>query len=73
MAILRAMAFGYLGAVLAGVAAAIFGVAVGLSEQSVVAVATPAGVVFGTIGLCLPWRHAIAARVKVGRPRRPRG
>ena len=70
MAILRAMAYGYLGAVLAGAAAAMFGVALGLSEHSVVAMATPAGVVFGTIGLCLPWRHAIAARVRARRPRR---
>ena len=70
MTIIRSVAYGYVGAVLAGAVAAMVGMLLGLSEQSVVAAAAPAGLVIGTIGLCLPWRHAIAARVRALRGRR---
>jgi cation transporter-like permease len=62
MTLVKSLIYGYAGAVLAGLLVAIAGVAFGLSEATVVAAATPTGVVLGTLGLAVGWRRARAAR-----------
>lgn len=64
MAIVNSLVYGYAGAVLAGLLVSLVGVALGLSEEAVVAVATPTGVVLGTLGIGLGWRRAHLARVR---------
>ncbi len=60
--IVKSVAWGYAGAVLAGLLIAVVGVVFGLSEAAVTAAATPTGVVFGLLGLSLAWRRPAAAR-----------
>lgn len=64
MVLVKSLAFGYLGAILAGLLVAVFGLAAGLSQETIVAAAAPTGIVFGTLGLSLVWLRPIAARVR---------
>jgi len=62
--IVKLVACGYAGAVLAGLIVAVIGVALGLSEATVAAAAAPTGVVFGVLGLSLVWRRPAVARIR---------
>ncbi len=62
--VVKSVACGYAGAVLAGLIVAIIGVAFGLSEVTVAAAAAPTGVVFGMLGLSLVWWWPAVARVR---------
>lgn len=62
--LVKSVAYGYLGAMLAGLVVGVIGGGFGLSQEAVAAAATPAGVVFGTIGLVFAWRRPITARAK---------
>ncbi len=53
--IVKSVAWGYAGAVLAGLLVAVVGVAFGLSEATVATAAAPTGIVFGVLGLSLVW------------------
>ncbi|MDX1575899.1 MAG: hypothetical protein R3285_06880 [Kiloniellales bacterium] len=59
------MIYGYLGAILGGLLVAVVGIALGLSQESIVAASVPTGVVFGALGLTLIWWRPIAERVRV--------
>jgi len=60
----KSLAFGYLGAIFAGVLVAALGVVFGLSQETIAAAAAPTGIVFGTLGLSLVWVRPIAARLR---------
>ncbi len=53
--IVKSVAWGYAGAVIAGLLIAVIGVVLGLSEATVAAAAAPTGIVFGMLGLSLVW------------------
>ena len=59
--ILRSLVYGYLGSAAAGLAVAALGVTTGMTEQTVVAIATPAGMVCGLAGLAYAWRGRLLA------------
>jgi hypothetical protein len=69
--ILKSVAWGYAGAVFAGLLIAVIGIVFGLSEATVAATAAPTGIVFGVLGLSLVWlRPTIAlARAKAAAKR----
>lgn len=67
--ILKSVAWGYAGAVLAGLLIAVIGVVFGLSEATVAATAAPTGIVFGMLGLSLVWLQPAPARTKVAAKR----
>ena len=71
MRVVRSVIYGYLGAILGGLLVAVVGIALGLSEESIVAASVPTGVVFGALGLTLIWWRPLAerARVPAARPR----
>ncbi len=71
MRVVWSVIYGYVGAVLGGLLVAVVGVALGLSEEFIVAASVPTGVVFGALGLTLIWWRPIAerARVPAARPR----
>ena len=62
--VVKSVALGYAGAVLAGLSVAFTGVAFGLSEVTVAAAAAPAGVVVGVLGLALVWWRPAVARIR---------
>ena len=66
----RSFLYGWLGAIIAGVLVAVCAVVLGIPEDRMVAISTPAGVLFGVVGLSLPWTqrlaHARAARGRRG-------
>ena len=62
--IVKSVASGYAGAVLAGLSVAVIGVAFGLSEATVAAAAAPTGAVFGVLGLSLVWWRPAVARIR---------
>ncbi len=62
--VIKSVALGYAGAVLARLMVAVIGVAFGLSEVTVAAAAAPAGVVFGVLGLGLVWWRPAVARIR---------
>ncbi len=62
--VVKSVALGYAGAVLAGLIVAVIGVAFGLSEVTVAAAAVPTGVVFGVLGLSLVWWRPTVARIR---------
>jgi len=64
MVLVKSLAFGYLGAILAGLLVTVFGMAFGLSQETIVAAAAPMGIVFGTLGLSLVWLRPVAARLR---------
>ncbi len=51
----KSVAWGYAGAVFAGLLIAVIGVVFGLSEETIAATAAPTGIVFGMLGLSLVW------------------
>ncbi len=65
--IFKSVAWGYAGAVLAGLLIAVIGAALGLSEETVVAAAAPTGIVFGILGLSLVWLRPARARAAAKR------
>ena len=65
--IVKSVAWGYAGAVLAGLLIAVVGVVFSLSEAAVITAATPTGVVFGLLGLSLAWWRPTAARATAKR------
>ena len=62
--VLRSLIYGYLASAAAGLAVAVIGVSAGLAEESIVALASPAGMVCGLLGLAYAWRHRIAALLR---------
>ncbi len=69
--IVKSVAWGYAGAVIAGLLIAVIGVVLGLSEATVAAAAAPTGIVFGLLGLSLVWLRPAhpPARAKVATKR----
>ncbi len=69
--IFKSVAWGYAGAVIAGLLIAVVGVVFGLSEETVAAAAAPTGIVFGMLGLSLVWLRPTRAprRAKVAAKR----
>jgi hypothetical protein len=65
--IVKSVAWGYAGAILAGLLIAIVGVVFGLSEETVAATAAPTGIVFGVLGLGLVWLRPARAKVAAKR------
>ncbi len=65
--IVKSVAWGYAGAVLAGLLIAVIGVVFGLSEATVAAAAAPTGIVFGLLGLSLVWLRPAPAKVAAKR------
>ena len=69
--VFRSLLYGWLGAILAGLAVGMTGVAFGMLTESVVAVSTAMGVVVGVLGLSLPWvRQRARATATIRRRRR---
>lgn len=62
--VLRSLIYGYLASAAAGLAVAVIGVAAGLAEATIVALASPAGMACGLLALAYAWRHRIAALLK---------
>ncbi len=62
--VIKSVALGYAGAVLAGLMVAVIGVGFGLSEVTVAAAAAPTGVVLGVLGLSLDWGRPAVARIR---------
>ena len=54
--IIRSLVYGYLASAAAGLVVAMIGMSAGMTEQTVVAIATPAGMVCGVAGLAYAWR-----------------
>ena len=67
--VFRSLLYGWLGAILAGLAVGVTGVAFGMPTESVVAVSAPMGVVMGILGLSLPWVRQRATATLRGRRR----
>ncbi len=69
--IVKSVAWGYAGAVIAGLLIAVIGVVLGLSEATVAAAAAPTGIIFGMLGLSLVWlrpaRRSVRAKVATKR------
>ncbi len=53
--IVKSIAWGYAGAILAGLLIAVVGAVFGLSAETVATAAAPTGIVFGMLGLSLVW------------------
>ena len=68
MTVVRSLVYGYLGAILAGLAVAAVAVPLNAPVESAAGAASITGVVFGLLGLMLPWRQAAVAAI--ARPRR---
>ncbi len=62
--IVKSVAWGYAGAVFAGLLIAVIGVVLGLSEATVAAAAAPTGIVFGMLGLSLVWLRPARPRAR---------
>ncbi len=65
--IFRSLAYGYLGAVMAGLVVAVAGLAMGLSQDAIVSAAPPVGIVMGLMGLSLPMALPALARIRARR------
>lgn len=59
--IIRSLIYGYLGSAAAGLAVAIIGMSAGMTEQNIVAIASPAGMACGLLGLAYAWRGRAAS------------
>ena len=72
MTIIRSILFGYLGAILGGLAVAVVAAPLNTSIEVAAAAATVTGAVFGLLGVMWAWRRAStqAVAVPVRRPRR---
>ena len=66
---LRSIVYGYLGSAAAGLAVAAIGMSAGLTEEAVVAIASPAGMVCGLMGLAYAWRDQAASLVRAASSR----
>ncbi len=62
--VFKSVAYGYAGAILAGLIVAVVGVVFGLSDETAAAAAVPTGIVCGGLGLCLVWCRPAAARIR---------
>ena len=62
--IVRSLCYGYLGAALAGLSIGVAGTFLGLSETSIVTVASPTGIAMGLLGVSLPWARRATARIR---------
>jgi hypothetical protein len=69
--VLKSIAYGYMGAVLAGLIMGVIGFGFGMSQEAIAAAATPTGIVFGLAGLTLAWWRPRPTQIRV-RARRPR-
>ena len=58
MTIIRSILYGYLGAILGGLAVAIVALPLNASTETAAQAATITGMIFGILGLMRPWRHA---------------
>ena len=65
--LVKSVAWGYAGAVIAGLVIAVIGVVFGLSEATVAAAAAPTGIVFGVLGLSLVWLRPVPAKAAAKR------
>ena len=65
MRFVRSVLYGYLGAILGGLVVAVVGLALGHSQEAIVAASVPTGVVFGMLGLSLMWWRPLAQRVRL--------
>ncbi len=61
---IRSICYGYLGATLAGLSIGVAGVVLGMSETSIVTVATPTGIAMGLMGMSLPLARRAMARAR---------
>ena len=61
MRIVKALIYGYLGAVLAGLIVALAGAGFDLSYATVVSSASLSGAAFGIVGFTLPWWQPLVA------------
>ena len=68
MTLVRSIIYGYLGAILGGLAVAVIAAPLNTSLETVAGAASVTGVVLGLMGLMLPWRQAAVAAA--GRSRR---
>ncbi len=64
--IIRSLCYGYLGAALGGLVIGVAGAIFGTTLDTIVAVASPTGIVTGMLGLSLPWARRMAVRVRCG-------
>ena len=60
MTLVRSIIYGYLGAILGGLAVAVVAMPLDASLETVAGAASVTGVVLGLLGLMLPWRLAAA-------------
>jgi hypothetical protein len=67
--IIRSLIYGYLGAILGGLAVAVVAAPLQTSLETAAGAAAVTGVVFGLFGLLLPWRQALAAPARARRSR----
>ena len=61
MTLIRSIVYGYLGAILGGLAVAVVAMPLHASMETVAGAASVTGIVLGLMGLMLPWRKAIRA------------
>ncbi len=66
--IIRSLCYGYLGAALGGLVIGVAGAIFGTTLDTIVAVASPTGIVTGMLGLSLPWARRMAVRVRCRPP-----
>lgn len=69
MTIIRSLIYGYLGAIIGGLAVAVVAVPLQASLEAAAGAAAVTGVVFGLFGLLLPWRQALMVPVRARRGR----
>lgn len=62
--IIRSLCYGYFGAALGGLAIGVAGAIFGTSLDTIVAAASPTGIVTGMLGLSLPWVRRVAVRIR---------
>ncbi len=62
--VLRSLLYGYLGAIVAGLAVGVAGFALELPQDTVATAATPTGIALGLMGLSLPWARPTLARIR---------
>ncbi len=68
MTLVRSILYGYLGAILGGLAVAVIAMPLDASLETVAGAASVTGVVLGLLGLMLPWRQAAVAAAGRRRP-----
>ena len=61
MTLFRSIVYGYLGAILGGLAVAVVAMPLHASTETVAGAASVTGIVLGLMGLMLPWRKAARA------------